>query len=70
MTRAMKHLYLTYAEQRRLHGMDTHPAPSRFIKEVPEDIVAEVRPRVQVSRSIGGAHAARAAGGARHQIPD
>jgi DNA helicase II / ATP-dependent DNA helicase PcrA len=52
MTRAMKHLYLTYAEQRRLHGMDTHPAPSRFIKEVPDDIVAEVRPRVQISRSM------------------
>jgi DNA helicase-2/ATP-dependent DNA helicase PcrA len=47
MTRAMKHLYLTYAEQRRLHGMDTHPAPSRFIKEVPQDIIAEVRPRLQ-----------------------
>ena len=52
MTRAMKHLYLTYAEQRRLHGMDTHPAPSRFIKEVPEDIIAEVRPRVQISRTL------------------
>jgi ATP-dependent DNA helicase UvrD/PcrA len=52
MTRAMKHLYLSYAEQRRLHGMDTHPAPSRFIKEVPADIVAEVRPRLQVSRTI------------------
>jgi ATP-dependent DNA helicase UvrD/PcrA len=52
MTRAMKHLYLTYAEQRRLHGMDTHPAPSRFIKEVPQDIVAEVRPRVQVTRAM------------------
>jgi DNA helicase-2/ATP-dependent DNA helicase PcrA len=52
VTRAMKHLYLTYAEQRRLHGMDTHPAPSRFIKEVPEDIIAEVRPRVQVSRAL------------------
>ncbi|HVS75674.1 MAG TPA: DNA helicase II [Steroidobacteraceae bacterium] len=52
MTRAMKHLYLTYAEQRRLHGMDTHPAPSRFIKEVPEDIVAEVRPRVQIARAF------------------
>jgi len=58
MTRAMKHLYLTYAEQRRLHGMDTHPAPSRFIKEVPEDIVTEVRPRVQISRSMT-AHARR-----------
>jgi len=52
MTRAMKHLYLSYAEQRRLHGMDTHPAPSRFIKEVPGDIVAEVRPRLQVSRAL------------------
>ena len=59
MTRAMKHLYLTYAEQRRLHGMDTHPAPSRFIKEVPQDIVAEVRPRLQVSRAITAARARR-----------
>jgi DNA helicase II / ATP-dependent DNA helicase PcrA len=58
MTRAMKHLYLTYAEQRRLHGMDTHPAPSRFLKELPEDIVAEVRPRVQINRSMTG-HARR-----------
>ncbi|HUA26865.1 MAG TPA: DNA helicase II [Steroidobacteraceae bacterium] len=58
MTRAMKNLYLTYAEQRRLHGMDTHPAPSRFIKEVPEEVVAEVRPRVQVIRSMAG-HARR-----------
>jgi ATP-dependent DNA helicase UvrD/PcrA len=58
MTRAMKNLYLTYAEQRRLHGMDTHPAPSRFIKEVPEEVVAEVRPRVQISRSMTG-HARR-----------
>ncbi|MGH8170011.1 MAG: DNA helicase II [Steroidobacteraceae bacterium] len=59
MTRAMKHLYLSYAEQRRLHGMDTHPAPSRFIKEVPGDIVAEVRPRLQVSRAVATAHARR-----------
>jgi DNA helicase-2/ATP-dependent DNA helicase PcrA len=63
MTRAMKHLYLTYAEQRRLHGMDTHPAPSRFIKEVPPDIVAEVRPRLQASRAIA------AAARARHEQP-
>ncbi len=59
MTRAMKHLYLTYAEQRRLHGMDTHPAPSRFIKEVPQDIVAEVRPRVHVTRAVAAARMRR-----------
>ena len=59
MTRAMKHLYLTYAEQRRLHGMDTHPAPSRFIKEVPSDIVAEVRPRLQAARAMAATRARR-----------
>jgi DNA helicase-2/ATP-dependent DNA helicase PcrA len=59
MTRAMKHLYLTYAEQRRVHGMDTHPAPSRFIKEVPKDIVAEVRPRLQVVHAVAAARGRR-----------
>jgi DNA helicase-2/ATP-dependent DNA helicase PcrA len=59
MTRAMRHLFLTYAEQRRVHGMDTHPAPSRFIKEIPEDIVAEVRPRVQVARAVAAARMRR-----------
>ena len=31
-TRAMKQLFLTYAEQRRLHGVDSYGTPSRFIK--------------------------------------
>ena len=52
MTRAMKQLYLTYAEQRRLHGTDSYGMPSRFIKEVPEELVEEVRPRVQVHRPV------------------
>ncbi|HEY8509604.1 MAG TPA: 3'-5' exonuclease, partial [Steroidobacteraceae bacterium] len=50
MTRAMKQLYLTYAEQRRLHGVDSYGMPSRFIKEIPAELVEEVRPRVHVSR--------------------
>ena len=49
-TRAMRHLYLTYAEQRRMHGVDSYGAPSRFIAEVPPELLEEVRPRVQVSR--------------------
>ena len=49
-TRAMKHLYLTYAEQRRMHGVDSYGAPSRFIAEIPAELIEEVRPRVQVSR--------------------
>jgi DNA helicase-2/ATP-dependent DNA helicase PcrA len=49
-TRAMRQLYLTYAEQRRMHGVDSYGAPSRFIAEIPAQLVEEVRPRVQVSR--------------------
>ena len=49
-TRAMRHLYLTYAEQRRMHGVDSYGAPSRFIAEIPAELVEEVRPKVQVSR--------------------
>jgi DNA helicase II / ATP-dependent DNA helicase PcrA len=51
-TRAMKQLYLTYAEQRRLHGVDSYGTPSRFIKEIPTELLEEVRPRIQVSRPI------------------
>ncbi len=52
ITRAKQTLYVTYAEQRRLHGMDSFPQPSRFIAEIPEEYIEEVRPRVQVSRPM------------------
>src|SRR5580700_11254799 len=52
MTRAMRQLYLTYAEQRRLYGVDTYGQPSRFIGELPADLVEEIRPRLQVSRPV------------------
>ncbi len=51
-TRAMNQLFITYAEQRRLHGMDNFGTPSRFISEIPEDLVEEVRPRIQISRPV------------------
>jgi DNA helicase-2/ATP-dependent DNA helicase PcrA len=47
ITRAMRELYLTYAEQRRLHGIDSYNAPSRFIREIPEALLEELRPRVR-----------------------
>jgi DNA helicase-2/ATP-dependent DNA helicase PcrA len=50
VTRAMKQLYCTYAEQRRMHGIDSYGAPSRFLAELPPELVEEVRPRVNVSR--------------------
>jgi DNA helicase-2/ATP-dependent DNA helicase PcrA len=51
ITRAMRELYLTYAEQRRLHGIDAYGTPSRFIKEIPEEFLEEVRPRVSGGRA-------------------
>jgi len=50
MTRAMRELYLCHAESRRLHGSETYPVPSRFLREIPGDLVEEVRARPQVSR--------------------
>ncbi len=52
ITRAKQTLYVTYAEQRRLHGMDSFSQPSRFISEIPDEYVEEIRPRVQVSRPV------------------
>ena len=49
-TRAMQQLYLTYAEQRRLHGIDSYGMASRFIGEIPEELVEEVRPRIHAGR--------------------
>jgi len=43
MTRAMHHLYLCHAESRRLHGSETYPFPSRFLREIPAELVEEVR---------------------------
>jgi DNA helicase-2/ATP-dependent DNA helicase PcrA len=50
MTRARRQLYLTHAESRRLHGQEFYPAPSRFLREVPAELIEEVRPRARVSR--------------------
>ncbi|HCE3215798.1 TPA: DNA helicase II [Vibrio parahaemolyticus] len=50
MTRAMLKLYITYAEMRRLYGQDKYHKPSRFIRELPETCLDEVRMKAQVSR--------------------
>ena len=50
ITRAMKHLVVTYAETRRLNGRDHLGLLSRFIREIPEDCIEEVRLESQISR--------------------
>jgi DNA helicase II / ATP-dependent DNA helicase PcrA len=51
ITRAMRQLYLSYAEQRRLHGVDSYNTPSRFIREIPEALIEELRPRIRVAHA-------------------
>jgi DNA helicase-2/ATP-dependent DNA helicase PcrA len=51
-TRAMRELVLTYAEQRRLHGIDALGQVSRFVNEIPDELIEEVRPRIQISRPV------------------
>ncbi|HEX7111991.1 MAG TPA: DNA helicase II [Mizugakiibacter sp.] len=50
ITRARQRLLLTYAESRRLHGTEMLARPSRFLAEIPPELLDEVRPRPKVSR--------------------
>jgi len=50
MTRAMEKLYISHAESRRLYGQEKYHSPSRFLREMPEDCVEEIRIKTQVSR--------------------
>lgn len=43
MTRAKEKLILSYAEIRRQYGREEYHRPSRFLKEMPIDLVSEVR---------------------------
>ena len=52
ITRAEKKLYLTMAEQRRLHGRDQYNPPSRFVGELPAALLEEIRPRMSISLPV------------------
>ena len=52
ITRAEKLLKITYASRRRLHGQEFFPLPSRFIKEIPQDCLEEVRLSGSVNRGF------------------
>ncbi|MCB1619906.1 MAG: DNA helicase II [Thiothrix sp.] len=47
ITRAEQLLVISYAEQRQLHGQTRFNAPSRFLRELPPELLEEVRPKVQ-----------------------
>ena len=43
ITRAQERLTLTYAQHRRMHSSDYYPQPSRFLRELPAELLNEVR---------------------------
>ncbi len=46
ITRAETQLVMSYAEQRRLYGNTLYGVPSRFLKEIPDALIEEIRPKV------------------------
>ena len=43
ITRAKEKLTMTFAQHRRMHGSDYYPQPSRFLTEVPSELINEIR---------------------------
>lgn len=43
ITRARQHLYITCAEVRRLYGAESYNPQSRFINEIPTELINEIR---------------------------
>jgi DNA helicase-2/ATP-dependent DNA helicase PcrA len=50
ITRARERLVVCHAESRRMHGAEMLTRPSRFLAEMPAELIDEVRPRVHVTR--------------------
>lgn len=52
MTRAMRRLILSYAEVRRLYGREEYHRPSRFLRELPAQLLDDVRPKARMQPTI------------------
>ena len=50
ITRAMKKLVISYAETRRMYGEEKFNSLSRFVREIPNDLIQEVRIKSTVTR--------------------
>ena len=47
VTRAQRQLYLCHAERRNWYGRENYPSPSRFVREIPEELTHDVRARAK-----------------------
>src|SRR6185312_5887488 len=74
VTRAMRHLYLTYARRRAVFGAQSYGLPSRFLAEIPGDLLEEggdagFRPGAIMTPSLArGAGAATSWGSAPSRV--
>ncbi|HEX5306989.1 MAG TPA: ATP-dependent DNA helicase [Dyella sp.] len=69
ITRARERLFITHAESRRMHGTELLARPSRFLGEMPAELIDEVRPRVQVSRPLYGGYRAPTSASLEEALP-
>lgn len=53
ITRAMRSLHLTYAEKRQQFGREEERCASRFLKEIPEQLVQEINRKLKVRPAYG-----------------
>jgi len=49
ITRARELLTISNAEHRQLYGRDTYPRPSRFISEIPAELISDIRLHTKVT---------------------
>ncbi len=50
ITRAMEKLYLTFAESRSIYGSESFNTVSRFVRDIPKDVIEEVRLQNTIAR--------------------
>ena len=58
ITRAMQKLYLTFAESRSIYGSESFNSVSRFVRDIPKEVIEEVRLQSTVSRPTSYARGA------------
>ena len=52
ITRAREQLVITSAEVRRLYGSENYNMLSRFVREIPDELMQEIRPKANFSRPV------------------
>jgi DNA helicase-2/ATP-dependent DNA helicase PcrA len=52
ITRAREQLVVSSAEVRRLYGNESYNMLSRFVREIPDELKQEIRPKAQFSRPV------------------